>query len=992
MNQGIFHGLVYNAALLLALGIIFEAIATNTYRKIWLSRVITGFSFGAAVLAIMLNPWVLRPGILIDTRTVLLSVTGLFFGVIPTFIAAAIAIVYRVWQGGTGAFTGCALILASAFWGLLWRSLHHKWKRPYGFWELYILGLATHITMLELMLLMPSQVALDVINTISLPVMIIFPLATVMFGQVLARRLHTRVQQNILKTNEKQFRDLYYNAPIAYQSLDVNGNILSVNYAWLQNLGYQLDEVIGKNFAEFLAPESRDKFQVSFPRFKAAGYVEGVELLLQKKDGKQILANFEGKIVYNEDGSFRSTHCVYSDITQRKQVELALEESNTKYKLLTETAQDIILVHNLTVGVSYANAKAMQFFGVSEEELPNVNLLNYVTPGYLELLKQHALERENGFMGSRLYQMELLNSEGQIKQVEVSSTPIIKDGKISGILAVVRDITERIADHLAIQESQLRFELFMQNLPGGAFIKDKDSRLLYANQFLKNHLSGWTNIGQSPLDVYPQEFAQAIIEEDQKSIESNLVLIEKDLLYNDGSIHLHETTKFALPNPNGEILLGGITMDITQRKLAEEQRNRYANRIEILHELDSIVLETLSFDSVCSAAVENLQMLIPFAVLTVNIVRDGLVQVDALLKPQDGFAYLQTKDPYIPSQAFLDELREKRTIILNQVALDTEPKDMPIRAKLIADGMKSFMYNAMIIQDEIVGFLWFTSDVEELFTAEYQEIAQEFSNQLAMVLHHLQLIEQIRGHAAELEQNVEERTEQLKAANLELETFSYTVAHDLRSPLRTIDGYCNILMDDFRDELSVEAKKLFDTIRYTAHRMDTLIKELLELAKLNRDSLKYSAVNMQNQVETICREVINRRISGLFSLQIDALPDCFADAALISQVWQNLVENAVKFTLPQTDKRIQIGSMVSDSEVIYFVKDSGVGFDMQYVGKIFVAFQRLHRDNEFEGTGIGLAIVKKIIDRHNGRLWAESEVGKGTTVFFTIPLNPESRG
>jgi len=468
-------------------------------------------------------------------------------------------------------------------------------------------------------------------------------------------------------------------------------------------------------------------------------------------------------------------------------------------------------------------------------------------------------------------------------------------------------------------------------------------------------------------------------------LEKGLHRSEEEIIHSDGSIHYYDTTKFTLPRPTGEPLIGGIALDITERRLAQDQRNNYANRLEILRKLDSIVLETLSFDSVCSAAVESLRKLIPFTVLTVNVIEGENVRIAALHKPTEGYDYIHSKVSLPPNMDYLDYLKTQKNIVLNESPLSFLPPKMPVARQLVEDGQKSFMYNAMILQEKMVGFLWFTSDKEGFFNAEHEEIANEFADQLALVLHHLLLIEQIQEHADDLEHRVEERTSELKTANRELESFTYTVAHDLRTPLRSIDGFCSILKEDHAPQLTLDAVAHIDTVIKTTHKMDTLISELLELAKLNRNTLKYSEVDMKVLVSEVIHEVLSAKTTPDFDIHIDDIPACRADMALMSLVWQNLLENAIKFTLPCPQRSIKIGFRDAETEIIYYVQDSGVGFEMKYVHKIFAVFQRLHTEREFEGTGIGLAMVKKVIDRHNGRVWAESTLNAGTTVYFSIP-------
>jgi PAS domain S-box-containing protein len=985
VNHGIFASLIYNTALLLALGLIFDAVTLSNNRYIWWHKILTGLCLGVVAIAIMVNPWILKPGIVFDTRSILLSLTGMFFGAVPAIIAASIAAFFRILQGGAGVYMGVSVVIASVCWGYVWKRLHHKWKRPYSLIEFYLLGVVTHITMMSLTVLLPSAVRLHVFNTIVIPVMLIYPLATVALGQILVRRIQLRRERLDLEYSEKQFRNLYENAPMAYQSLDERGNFITVNKIWTNIMGYSLDEIIGKNFSELIPPDYQPKFAECFAKFKASGHVEDVEYLFVRRDSSHILVAFFGTIVYDEDGKFKQTQCVFSDITDKRKVEQTLAQSEEKYRLLSETAQDIILVHHFDGSVSYANQKALDFLSVTRDELATINIIDYVAPEYLSLLDKHARERHQGFLGSRVYPLELISKDQVRIQVEVSSTPILADNKIIGILAVIRDITERIADQLAIKESQERFKLFMDNLPGGAFIKDSLSTILFVNKYLINVHNADDKIGKKPHGVYPEEIANAIITEDQQTIKNGYRTAIEEIIHNDGVTHLYETTKFVLPNPKGEPLIGGIALDVTKKIIAEEQRNRYAHRLELLRKIDSIVLDTLSFDSVCIAAVQNLQKLIPFMVLTVNVLVDGKVSIHTLCKPDDTFHYLNSDMNYLPNSDFITELINSKTIIINDVSIYPPPPDMPIRAALINDGIQSFMYNAMLMKDELVGFLWFSSAQKGFFTEEYREIADEFANQLAIVLHHLQLIQRIKEHATELEQKVDERTKQLSTSNQELEAFSYSVAHDLRAPLRTIDGYCTIIIEDYASSLNDKVIELLNTIRTTSNRMDTLIKELLQLAKLTRNAINYCTVNMHVMASNICREMLESKAPLIFDIIIDELPDCQADHTLINQVWHNILENAIKFTLTSSERRIQIGYQKLVHDTVYFVQDSGVGFNMEYVNKIFDPFQRLHRDHEFEGTGIGLAIVKKIIERHNGEVRAESIIGKGSTVYFSLP-------
>jgi light-regulated signal transduction histidine kinase (bacteriophytochrome) len=236
----------------------------------------------------------------------------------------------------------------------------------------------------------------------------------------------------------------------------------------------------------------------------------------------------------------------------------------------------------------------------------------------------------------------------------------------------------------------------------------------------------------------------------------------------------------------------------------------------------------------------------------------------------------------------------------------------------------------------------------------------------------------------ELEQRVIERTAQLEAANKELEAFSYSISHDLRAPLRAMHGFSRILLEEHAPHLAPEAQHYLRSVRDNAQHMGQLIDDLLTFARLSRQPLKRQRVECTDLVRQVLVELGSEYAGRRVDIAIGDLPSCQADPALLKQVLVNLCTNALKFTRYREVAVIEIGCLKADGESVYFVKDNGVGFDMQYVGKLFGVFQRLHRANEFDGTGVGLAIVQRIISRHGGRVWAEAAVNQGATFYFTL--------
>jgi PAS domain S-box-containing protein len=238
----------------------------------------------------------------------------------------------------------------------------------------------------------------------------------------------------------------------------------------------------------------------------------------------------------------------------------------------------------------------------------------------------------------------------------------------------------------------------------------------------------------------------------------------------------------------------------------------------------------------------------------------------------------------------------------------------------------------------------------------------------------------------ELEQRVKERTSQLKNLNQELEAFSYSVSHDLRTPLRIISGYSKILFEEYSNELSEDAKTLLEGITKNTNNMNCLIDDLLEFSKLNRKEVALTEINFEKIFDEVFNEISNSTNKDKVKVNISELPIVKGDNALLKQVAANLISNAFKFTSKVENPEINISANIENSMAIFCIKDNGVGFDMSYSSKLFGVFQRLHKQNEYEGTGVGLAIVKRIINRHGGKVWAESELNKGSTFYFSLPL------
>jgi light-regulated signal transduction histidine kinase (bacteriophytochrome) len=322
-------------------------------------------------------------------------------------------------------------------------------------------------------------------------------------------------------------------------------------------------------------------------------------------------------------------------------------------------------------------------------------------------------------------------------------------------------------------------------------------------------------------------------------------------------------------------------------------------------------------------------------------------------------------------------------------------RDYPLSIRNSSGQVIDVLYNASLYKNdagEVQGIFAAARDVTALRRAEkelkvaHDELelrVEERTDELKRANNALELEIHERK---EVEKLIALRTKLLEVTNKELESFSYSVSHDLRAPLRAIDGYSRMILRDQRDHLNDDAKRKFDLIRSNTQMMGKLIDDLLAFSRLGRLEINMTRLDMEGLVNDIWMElqIINpdRRID----FKVDKVPASKGDRTLIKQVYSNLLSNAVKYTKNRDKARIETGGYKRENENVYYVKDNGVGFDMDYYDKLFGVFQRLHSADEYEGTGVGLAIVQRIIHRHGGSVWAEGQVEEGAAFYFTLPI------
>src|SRR5712692_2359221 len=421
-----------------------------------------------------------------------------------------------------------------------------------------------------------------------------------------------------------------------------------------------------------------------------------------------------------------------------------------------------------------------------------------------------------------------------------------------------------------------------------------------------------------------------------------------------------------------------LELQVSELKRAQQSLTTHTERLRILHQIDRAMVTRENPQAIAADVIQPLRELlgVPRAIVNLFDLQSGEVEWLAAAgrhrtRAGPGVRYS------IRLMGDVEALRRGEPQLIDTHALPPGPE---VDA-LLASGVHVYMAVPMIAGGELIGALSFGGE-QRIFPAEQVTIAQEVATQLAIAITQARLCERVKRHAEELEQRVAERTAQLEAVNKELESFSYSVSHDLRAPLRAVDGYTKMLEEDYRDRLDDEGRRLLAVVRDSSRHMGQLIDDLLEFARVG----KQVPAKQRVELTALAREVADQMARGTpAQVALAPLPAAEADRALIRQVWSNLIGNAVKYSGKQAEPRIEIGGREEATENIYWVRDNGAGFDMRYAAKLFGVFQRLHGQDEFPGTGVGLAIVQRVIVRHGGRVWAEGKPDAGACFYFSLP-------
>ncbi|MDK1019950.1 MAG: PAS domain S-box protein, partial [Actinomycetota bacterium] len=597
--------------------------------------------------------------------------------------------------------------------------------------------------------------------------------------------------------------------------------------------------------------------------------------------------------------------------------------------------------------VTHWNPAAERIFGFTSEEAIGRTLLELVVPEEVRPAVVEVLDRlVAGEEASYSEPGNNLRKDGSVISCQWFNTPLIEaTGEVSGVLSMVLDVTERQLAEEALREANTIINLS----PAVAFLwKNQEGwPVQYVSRNVKE-LFGYTAQELMAGDV---SYASVIHADDLETVrEQDRTYFEEKsrdefsqeyrIVTKDGQVRWIDERTRMRRNEEGEVThYQGVVLDITDRKRAEEELRRN----EVIVASSSDMLALLDKDYTYLAA--NSAYLKAF-----GMTRDQLVG--------------STASELFGEEYFNGVIRPHADRCLGGERVHFQKwLDLPVSGKVYMD----VSYHPYVGADnEVRGFVVDARDITEL------EATRTKLREMNVALEHL----------------VEARTEQLVAANEELEAFAYSVSHDLKAPLRAIDGYSAMLEEGHGSSLPEDGQRLLGVVRSSAQQMARLIDDLLAFSRIGRVEMVISDVDMRELAQAVFSDLLNvSKLEGdrTVDFNLGELPTVRADLALMRQVWANLLDNALKFTGGREVARIEVDCQEEPDHWVFRVRDNGAGFDMEYVDKLFGVFQRLHYQEEFPGTGVGLATVQRVVQRHGGEVWAEGEVDRGATVFFRLP-------
>jgi PAS domain S-box-containing protein len=769
-----------------------------------------------------------------------------------------------------------------------------------------------------------------------------------------AEREAHKQQEDALRENEARLRLLVDGIrDFAIFMLDPSGRVTSWNSGAKATYGYEDQEVLGQHFALFYLPEDVKRARPAL-NLRAAVLSERFEedsFRIGKNDSR-FHAHIAITALYNPAGHLVGFTHLTRDISERRRTADAQRRREALATAILDTALDAVISIDHHARVQEWNPAAQRLFGYAREEALGRPLDEIIVPEslrnvYHDGLTHYLLTGAGSLIGRPIELLLRRKDEVEFSaELSISRAPTEEPLRCT---AIIRDITERKKMEAALRESEERYRRLVEGVKDYAiYLLDPAGRVaswnagaeriagFKAEEIVGKPLSAFFTVLDRERD-WPGQILGKATAEGRWAYEGWQVRKDNVQFWCQGTLT-------ALRDPDGQLVgFSIIARDLTAHMKAEEGLRRLAAIVEFSD--DAIYSASLE-DAITSwnPGATRLFGYLPEEVIgqpIFSLVPPGRVEeerrLSAQIKRGETVAYFET-------------VRRRKDGSLVDVSVTLSP---------IRDAAGRVIGASQIARDITV---------------------------------HKQAEEQIRRLNLDLERRVRERTGELEASNRDLEAFSYSVSHDLRAPLRHVIGYVEILESQAAGRLNRASQQSLRTIAAAASQMNQLVDALLEFSRMGRTEMRFVPIRLNTLVEEARQELFQQTGDRVIDWEIDELPATHGDPVMLRQVFVNLISNAIKYTRPRARTKIEIGGRIESDGIICYVRDNGVGFSMDYADKLFGVFQRLHRTSEFEGTGIGLANVHRIIQRHGGRTWAEGTIDAGATFYFSLPRrSPDAR-
>jgi len=673
------------------------------------------------------------------------------------------------------------------------------------------------------------------------------------------------------------------------------------------------------------------------------------------------------------------------DIVENKKIEAELQESEAIFSAFMENSPVYVFFKDKQIRAKQLSRNYEQLLKKPLDQLIN-KTMDEIFP---TSMAKDMIEQDKKVLSGQ--NTEIVEEEHNGRFFTTIRFPIFIDGSIQYVAGFTIDNTKRVLSEKKLAESEEMYRLISSVVSDYLFssivTEDGDLDLQWVAGAFETmtgyalpeykEKGGWRKM------LYPGD--KAVDDRDMQNLMQNKkVITEVRTIKRDGSIVWVRVYSQPIWDEEKNKLVGinGAVQDITERKKAEEEIQKSAREFEALYESardfslhrDPYVILSTITDRACTL----------FNTLNAFVY---------IYDPDTDELVLRFNKEYPSSLGLRLKMGEGLSGIVGQKKVPmfiNDYQSWPGHLPEYADSqIAAIMCVPMLYAGQLIGVLGIHENhpSEITFSEEDAHFLSLFASQAAAAIYSADLFEQLRQNAAELEGRVDERTKELRTKNKELETFTYTVSHDLKAPLRGISGYSSLLMEDYADQLDDEGKRYLSNLVNSTERMNLLIEDLLSYSRVERREIKKSSINLNELVEKTINEyqqdIKSENIQ--FKLQIE-YGTLITDREALSQALRNLIDNAVKFTKGCKNPEIVIRSEKVENTCLISIQDNGIGFEMKYYDKIFEIFQRLHLTEEYPGTGVGLAVVRKAIERLGGKIWAVSEPGSGSTFYLELPL------